>query len=214
MNSPKDPTLAAILSVIIPGLGQFYCQQWGRGVMFFVGTLFLAILAPPVGMLLSAGVWVWGIVDAYRIAKALQGYSDAGEGPVIDVSRFRLPGVDLRRALPYVGIPLGIVALVVLVVTIVIFRSGLWKVAGTEEKLRKLAERIENRKTETGSYPDSLESLVDLTDPIEKKQILDRWGNLYIYRPTEKAFDLFSVGKDGKPGTPDDVQHHRKSTDG
>ncbi|MFQ5684161.1 MAG: type II secretion system protein GspG [Candidatus Binatia bacterium] len=203
----KDPILAAILSVIIPGLGQFYCRQWVRGLLFLFSAFFLAFLAPPLGTLLSAGVWVWGIMDAYRIAKAAQGYSHTGEGPVIDVSRFRLPKVELRRALPYVGVPLGFVLLVILVATIVTFRSGLWKDSSLENNLRRLTKEIENYKAQTGSYPESLQSIIDPEDPIEKKRALDPWGNLYVYRQTEKGFDLFSAGKDGRPGTSDDVPH-------
>ncbi|MFQ5903251.1 MAG: type II secretion system protein GspG [Candidatus Binatia bacterium] len=204
MNPPKDPILAAILSVLMPGLGQFYCHQWVRGCLFLAGTFFLVMLAGPLGIL----VWVWGIFDAYRIAKSLQGYAYTGEGPVIELNRLRLPSVDLRKALPFIGIPLGVVALLLLVAVIVTLRSGLWDSGGSsEEAIRQLIEKIENYKSETGSYPDSLQALIDPTDPIEKKQILDRWGNLYVYRAGEKGFELFSAGKDGQPGTADDVQH-------
>ena len=203
MNPPKDPILAAILSLLIPGLGQFYCQQWMRGCLFLAGAFFLAILAGPLGII----VWIWGIFDAYRIAKALGGSTYTSEGPVIEATKLRLPPIDFRQALPFVGIPLGVVTLLVLVSAIMIFRSGLWKVGGSEENLQKLVEKIENHKSETGYYPNSLETLIDPTDPIEKKQILDQWGNLYIYRSGEKGFDLLSAGEDGRPGTADDVQH-------
>jgi len=101
---------------------------------------------------------------------------------------------------------LGIVALLVIVVTIVIFRSGLLNVGGSEENLQKLTEKIKNHKSEMGSYPVSLETLIDPTDPIEKREIIDRWGNLYVYRVTETGFDLFSAGEDGRPGTVDDIR--------
>ena len=201
MNLPKDPTLAAILSVIIPGLGQFYCRQWVRGMLFLVGVFFLATFAPPIGI----GVWVWGIIDAYRIGKSLQGYTDASERPAIDLSRLRLPKMDWKRALPYIAVPLGVATLFVLIGTIVIFRLDFWRSGRPEASLHTLIEKVENHKTQTGSYPDSLEALIDPTDPIEKKQTLDRWGNVYIFRPYEKGFDLFSAGKDGKAGTSDDA---------
>jgi len=36
---------------------------------------------------------------------------------------------------------------------------------------------------------------------------LDPWGNLYVYRfpGSQMAYDLFSPGPDGKPGTNDDI---------
>jgi len=202
MNPPKDPILAAILSVLMPGLGQFYCQQWVRGCLFLAGAFFLTILAGPMGIL----VWVWGIFDAYRIAKALQGYTYTSDGPVIETTKFRLPQIDIRKVLPFIGIPLGIAALLVLVVTIVILRSDFLNIGGSKENLQKLVEKIENHKSETGSYPVSLETFIDPTDPIEKKQIIDRWGNLFVYRVTETGFDLFSAGEDGQPGTADDIR--------
>jgi hypothetical protein len=174
-----------------------------RGCLFLAGAFFLAILAGPLGII----VWVWGIFDAYRLAKALAGTTYTSEGPIIETTKIRFPKIDFSQALPFIGIPLGIVALLVLVAAIVIFRSDFLNVGGSEESLRKLVEIIENHKSETGSYPDSLETLIDPTDPIEKKQILDQWGNLYIYRTSEKGFDLLSAGEDGRPGTADDVQH-------
>lgn len=59
----KSPWLAALLS-IIPGLGQVYNGQIGKGLIFLVGTIigyFIFILP---GFL----VWVYGIYDAYRTA--------------------------------------------------------------------------------------------------------------------------------------------------
>nr|MBI3612809.1 hypothetical protein [Nitrospirota bacterium] len=35
----KNPTVAGILSGLMPGLGQFYCRKWGKGAGFLVGAL-------------------------------------------------------------------------------------------------------------------------------------------------------------------------------
>ena len=35
--------------------------------------------------------------------------------------------------------------------------------------------------------------------------LLDPWGRKLVYRPEAKGFRLFSLGPDGKEGTPDDV---------
>lgn len=208
MNPAKDPILAAILSVLIPGLGQFYCRQWARGAMFLGGIIILSLIAPPLGLILSIGVWIWGIVDAYRIAKFLQGYDQTAEGPIIDVGRLRLPHFDFRPALPYIGIPLGIVVVLVFVISLVLTRYGFWNAGPSKETLQPLIEKIENYKARTGSYPDLLEVVIDPTDPIEKKQILDQWGNVFIYRTSGSSFELFSAGKDHQPGTKDDIRYH------
>jgi len=203
MNPPKDPILAAILSVLIPGLGQFYCLQWVRGAMFLAGTIVMAMIVPP----LSLAVWIWGAVDAYRIAKVLQGYDQTAEGPIIDIGKLRMPHVDLRPAITYIGIPLGIVIVLVIVISLVLARYGFWSAGPPRETLQPLIEKIENYKAQTGSYPDSLEDLIDPTDPIEKKQILDQWGNVYLLRTTGSSFELLSAGQDGHPGTKDDIRY-------
>ncbi len=203
MNPPKDPILAAILSVLIPGLGQFYCLQWVRGAMFLVGAIIMAMIVPP----LSLVVWIWGAVDAYRIAKVLQGYNQTAEGPIIDIGKLRMPHVDLRSAIPYIGIPLGIVIVLVIIISLVLARYGFWSAGPPRGTLQPLIEKIENYKAQTGYYPDSLEDLIDPTDPIEKKQILDQWGNVYLLRTTGSSFELLSAGQDGHPGTEDDVRY-------
>ena len=204
MNPPKDPILAAILSVLIPGLGQFYCLQWVRGAMFLIGAIIMAMIVPPLGL----AVWIWGAVDAYRIAKVLQGYDQTGKGPIINIGKLRMPHVDLRPAIPYIGIPLGIVIVLVIVISLVLARYGFWSAGPPRGTLQPLIEKIENYKAQTGSYPDSLEALIDPTDPIEKKQILDQWGNVYLLRTTGSSFELLSAGQDRHPGTKDDIRYH------
>jgi hypothetical protein len=90
---PKNPTLAGILSGLIPGLGQLYCRQWAKGAAFLIGGVvldgalgvssgFMTLLqgvaagAPPpdsLGILLRSlplfALAVWSIVDAVRTAK-------------------------------------------------------------------------------------------------------------------------------------------------
>lgn len=90
---PKNPTLAGVLSGVMPGLGQFYCRQWSKGIGFLVGTSVLFVLlissvdpdklqeAAKTGVpldnmgqifliaVLLLAVMVWSIVDAVRTAK-------------------------------------------------------------------------------------------------------------------------------------------------
>jgi hypothetical protein len=91
----KNPTLAGILSGVMPGLGQFYCRQWGKGAGFLVGAIavdasfgvssgmleLLQSFGAPVpsgmlgklliGSLLFLAVAVWSIADAVRTARKL-----------------------------------------------------------------------------------------------------------------------------------------------
>ncbi|MBI5411247.1 MAG: hypothetical protein HZA21_04565 [Nitrospirae bacterium] len=89
----KSPVLAGVLSGLMPGLGQFYNRQWGKGAGFLIGALaadaafgasvgFFQLLqnlasgSPPqdAGSILLRSlplfaVAVWSVVDAARTAK-------------------------------------------------------------------------------------------------------------------------------------------------
>ena len=63
----KNPVLAAVCSLFIPGLGQVYDGKMARGFAIFFGTLiglFIYILP-------GAIVWLFGIYDAYSTAKKM-----------------------------------------------------------------------------------------------------------------------------------------------
>ncbi|MBI4400569.1 MAG: hypothetical protein HY581_02915 [Nitrospirae bacterium] len=96
METKRSPGVAALLSAVLPGLGQFYNRQWGKGLGFLLGVLLLlgALLsmadleklrqsaaagAPPenIGLLfllilLLFALLIWSIVDAARSAKRSQ----------------------------------------------------------------------------------------------------------------------------------------------
>ncbi|GEM_PF-4207544 len=69
--------IAAILSVIIPGLGQVYLGYIGRGAMIFLGFIVLEIVAGIMGVyiyyagcildLIAIVFWIWQIGDAYKL---------------------------------------------------------------------------------------------------------------------------------------------------
>jgi hypothetical protein len=86
----KNPTLAGILSGVMPGLGQFYCRQWAKGAGFLAAvsvadlgadvskSLFDFLLhrmlpenrmAFLVGSLLVLAIAAWSVIDAIRAAK-------------------------------------------------------------------------------------------------------------------------------------------------
>lgn len=95
-DQPKNPVIAGILSGILPGLGQFYCRQWGKGAGFLVVALvvdaafnvsayMLEVLRTfgsglptdgfqkfLLGSLLILAIAVWSIVDAVRTAQGSQ----------------------------------------------------------------------------------------------------------------------------------------------
>ncbi len=86
-NRPKSNQLALILSGILPGLGQFYNEDWAKGAAFFIASTILDSLVFPenyldilrlkvsltgdlVARLLVVGVFrAWAIYDADRSVK-------------------------------------------------------------------------------------------------------------------------------------------------
>ena len=62
----KDPTLAAILSLILPGIaiGQFYNGDVKKGLVMLVGAIILGFTV--MGYI---AIWVWSVIDAYQVAK-------------------------------------------------------------------------------------------------------------------------------------------------
>ncbi|MCB0128919.1 MAG: hypothetical protein KDE58_41925 [Caldilineaceae bacterium] len=66
----KNPTLAAILSVLINGLGQIYNGQVGKGILIIGIQIINALLTSIfIGFFTGAIVYIWSVYDAYTVAK-------------------------------------------------------------------------------------------------------------------------------------------------
>ncbi|RIK74932.1 MAG: hypothetical protein DCC68_22180 [Planctomycetota bacterium] len=66
----RAPGIAAVMSFVIPGAGQIFNGQIGKGIMmcclFAVGVFFSFFL---IGIPLMLGIWAWAIYDAYSVAE-------------------------------------------------------------------------------------------------------------------------------------------------
>jgi len=69
----KNSGLAAVLSLLIPGLGQMYDGKIGRGLLFLfvvvpltviIAMFFFWLILP---LFLPLAFWIWNIFDAYNI---------------------------------------------------------------------------------------------------------------------------------------------------
>jgi len=68
--APKNAALCVILSVFIPGLGSIVADNTGTGVLILVLYIVAAILSIfLIGIPFAIGIWVWGMVDAYKSAQ-------------------------------------------------------------------------------------------------------------------------------------------------
>jgi len=74
----KSSGIAAVLSFLIPGLGQIYNGRIGKGLLLIIGlpillvigifTIFIVIGV--VFIILYIALWIWQIYDAYKTAES------------------------------------------------------------------------------------------------------------------------------------------------
>ena len=66
----RSPLLAAILSLILSGLGQIYNGEVTKGVIFIVVQLINAALTTVlIGFVLMPIIGLWATIDAYLVAR-------------------------------------------------------------------------------------------------------------------------------------------------
>jgi general secretion pathway protein G len=120
-----------------------------------------------------------------------------------------------------------------LVVTIIGILAALVipKIMGRSEQARMVAAHadinggiksaLDAFEVDNGFYPKTLQDLLQQPNnaknwhgPYLDKIPVDPWGNIYIYyypgKHNQNAYDLLSVGPDGKEGTDDDIGNWQK----
>ncbi len=102
----KDPILAFGLSFVITGLGQFYNEQYGKGVAQFVAVVAGCALYVTAdhfgddkslaGLLLLEGGWLWSVIDAPISANKINQSRQPSYGHLIQLDGDRLTlGIDM-----------------------------------------------------------------------------------------------------------------------
>jgi TM2 domain-containing membrane protein YozV len=72
-NPPKDPIIAAVLSLLLGGVGQLYLGQQKKGIILIVATIVLYCVA------LGWVVQLVGAYDAYVIGNKLKNGQPVGD---------------------------------------------------------------------------------------------------------------------------------------
>ena len=65
----KEPGIALLLSLLIPGVGQFYNGDVKRGIIIivcWVVSIFLTFFV--IGFFTDAAIWIWAMINAYNVA--------------------------------------------------------------------------------------------------------------------------------------------------
>lgn len=69
-NKKKSPAIAALLSCIVPGLGQVYAGELYRGLALFAALGFsLCLIVLVIGIFTFFATWIFAVTDAYRMVK-------------------------------------------------------------------------------------------------------------------------------------------------
>ncbi len=68
----KNPVLAAVLSLLVVGLGQVYNGQVGKGLLFFLVAIIIGLtLFIFIGFILVPLFWLFAAYDAYTTAEKI-----------------------------------------------------------------------------------------------------------------------------------------------
>ncbi|MFB6163884.1 MAG: DUF5683 domain-containing protein [Haloarculaceae archaeon] len=76
-----NPFVAALLSIVVPGLGQLYNRELEKALVFFVGfgiAVFSMLFL--VGFVAAPVIYLWALYDAYTVADR-QGQARGVAGP-------------------------------------------------------------------------------------------------------------------------------------
>ncbi len=75
----------------------------------------------------------------------------------------------------------------------------------TRDGLDTVEVALELYRKEYGEYPETLDEILIKKGIAERDVIEDGWGREYRYIKIHDAYELFSMGRDGKPYTNDDI---------
>jgi len=143
----RSPALAAILSFIVPGMGQIYNGQVGKGLLIF----FTAWLVIP---------WIIGIFDAYRTAdKIRQGTLNIKSKPGCLIAFAIVAAISI--------ISVFIIALLAAIAIPNLLRAKLAaNMSGAQATVRSISTAIETYKADSnGQYPADENQLMQANPP-------------------------------------------------
>ncbi len=158
----RSPSLAAILSFVIGGLGQIYNGQIGKGILIF----FTSWLIIP---------WVIGIIDAYKTANKI----NAGK-----IKTKARPGCLIATIICVAVFWIGVFFLALLAA--IAIPSFLKAKSAANEELAKASAKdisaaLENYKTAKGNYPISESELLTADPPYLAEAYNNRIIQGYIF---------------------------------
>jgi len=180
--------LPLILSILLPGLGQFY---YGKNLRAILMLLLAITPLYPVAL-------IWSVVDVLRLSK--QGIQ---------------PRFQKKEAVWAVVLLLVIIPMCLFIAFSGMFTVGRWysdtfiRANNSREEGNQIVSAIQRYHERSGKYPADISTLTQGI-PIRSGWTTDGWGEEYVYQVTDdgRAFRLVSKGKDRALGTEDDIVFH------
>lgn len=73
INMRKDPGMALVMSMVVPGLGQMYNGEMIKGfiILFFSVVFMVGAFAIILPIIICILIWLFGMFDAYNRAKEI-----------------------------------------------------------------------------------------------------------------------------------------------
>lgn len=177
--------LAIFLSILFPGLGQFYYGKNIRGLLMF------ALALTP----LYFGALIWSVYDVVKLNQ-----------------KGLAPKFNRKEALWIVVLLLVIIPLSVGVMLFGVLKTLNWYshnyglAKSTRAEGAKIVRALESYRENEDHYPENLNKLLE-GRPIRNGWLTDQWGMPYTYSVSEKgqSYILISKGKDQALSTEDDI---------
>jgi hypothetical protein len=177
--------LPLILSILLPGLGQFYYGKNIRAIL-----MLLLALTP-----LYPAALVWSVIDVLRL-------NNRGIEP-----RFQKKEATWAVVILLVIIPLCLFVSFSAMLSVASWYSNNYmRRKATIEEGHKIISAIQSHHSHAGKYPvDTLTIIKGI--PVRAGWETDEWGESYVYEIVDDGqdFRLLSKGKDRILGTEDDI---------
>lgn len=201
-DGAKERRNAAILSLLLPGMGQVYQGHYRRGIALFAGFAILASITESRLLLPLAAILV--------AAEAFRGRRIRLPKMTFDMPAWATALAKKEQESPYRLWIYGIVASLgfCLWIGLVIPVLYPYSVQATiNDQVDELADWVRGYAAEHGSFPTKLSDAIP-ANARGKEGLIDPWGTPYEYSTSSDGFEIQSAGPDKKMGTPDDYVFH------
>lgn len=187
--------LPFVLSIILPGTGQFVQKKYLLGISMIFIWLFLGLYIPYIPFsYFYYGTMIWSLIDIYIRMENISGRSKA-----------------IRYLIFSIIIAVIIIPSIFLLSTLTFIKGGRFMQSEflgldqTKDEMVEISDQLDSYFNYYKKYPSDYEQWIE-SKPIWEGWKRDSWGNNFRYTQSDSTnYTLTSSGKDGKFETEDDL---------